>query len=312
MRPVDVVEGSGPGAAGAVSLPRAQSGSAPQHLLTTLIGDYWFGRSEHLPSAALVRLLEEFGITTLAARAALSRLTLRGLLESSKVGRRTYYGLTPRAAAVLADGEKRIMSFGLEEDDWDGQWTIVGFSVPEERRDLRHAVRSHLRWLGFAPLYDGMWVSPRASIEQTNAALADLGVENATAFRGSHVPGACARPPEAAWDVAELDADYRAFIGWCHPLLDRVNGGRIGPAEALIARTRTMDTWRSFPGKDPRLPPSLLPANWPRTAAREAFVAVYDTLGPLAELRVRQIVAEFAPEAAPLVSHHTSSSRTGS
>ncbi|HEY3240474.1 MAG TPA: hypothetical protein VGL92_12965, partial [Acidimicrobiia bacterium] len=55
---------------------------SPRHLLLTLLGDYWFGRTEHLPSAALVRLLEEFGVSATAARTALSRLARRGLLES--------------------------------------------------------------------------------------------------------------------------------------------------------------------------------------------------------------------------------------
>lgn len=56
-----------------VGLPRPQSGAKPRHLLVTLLGDYWSGRPEHLPSAALVALLGEFGISPAAARAALHR-----------------------------------------------------------------------------------------------------------------------------------------------------------------------------------------------------------------------------------------------
>ena len=59
-------------------LPRSQVGSQPQHLLITLLGDYWFLRSEHIPSAALVELLGEFGISAVGSRAALSRLARRG------------------------------------------------------------------------------------------------------------------------------------------------------------------------------------------------------------------------------------------
>ena len=71
-------------------LPRSQVGTNPQHLLITLLGDYWYGRTEHLPSAALVELLAEFDISEPSARAALNRLTKRGLLLSSKRGRNTY------------------------------------------------------------------------------------------------------------------------------------------------------------------------------------------------------------------------------
>src|SRR5215472_7508770 len=44
----------------------------PPRLLLTLLGDYWWRRTEPLPSAALVALLAEFGVSDSAARAALS------------------------------------------------------------------------------------------------------------------------------------------------------------------------------------------------------------------------------------------------
>ncbi|GFJ95065.1 hypothetical protein [Phytohabitans rumicis] len=40
-----------------VDLPRMQAGGSPQHLLLTLLGDYWYGQRAPLPSAALVALL---------------------------------------------------------------------------------------------------------------------------------------------------------------------------------------------------------------------------------------------------------------
>jgi len=38
-----------------VGLPRPRRGAKPRHLLVTLLGDYWSGRPEHLPSAAPAR-----------------------------------------------------------------------------------------------------------------------------------------------------------------------------------------------------------------------------------------------------------------
>ena len=43
----------------------------PPRLLLTLLGDYWWQRTEPLPSAAIVALLGEFGVSDSAARAAL-------------------------------------------------------------------------------------------------------------------------------------------------------------------------------------------------------------------------------------------------
>src|SRR5580765_4009400 len=108
-----------------LELPRIQTGANPQHLIITLLGDYWFGRKEHLPSAGLVALANEFDITSTSARAALSRLARRGLLDSTKDGRRTFYGLTPHAERVFTEGLGRIMRFGLNNAPWDGLWSVV-------------------------------------------------------------------------------------------------------------------------------------------------------------------------------------------
>nr|WP_205831234.1 PaaX family transcriptional regulator C-terminal domain-containing protein [Microbispora sp. CL1-1] len=277
-------------------------------MITTLLGDYWISRPEQLPSAALVRLAEEFGVSAVAARAALSRLTKRELLESSRIGRRTYYRLTDRAAAVLLEGRQRIMSFGLAQGAWDGTWAMAAFSISEDQRDLRHALRARLRWLGFAPLYDGLWVSPTASADSAAAVLAELGIPMSTVFRAEALRVAGMRAPQEAWDFDQLRRTYEGFVAGYSPLLERVRRGVVGASEALVARTGIMDTWRTFPNHDPDLPAELLPADWPRAAARDLFVEVYDTLGPLAEFRVKQIVAEFEPGLAELVAHHRTSS----
>ena len=279
-----------------VELPRMQTGANPQHLLVTLLGDYWFGRKEHLPSAGLVALANEFDITSTSARAALSRLARRGLLDSSKSGRRTFYGLTPRAERVLGQGRHRIMSFGVGDRPWDGSWVVVIFSVPEDQRDLRHVLRTRLRWLGFGPLYDGVWVSPRATSAEAARLLGDLGVAAATVLASRVVRAGDEGDPLRAWDLDALQSGYHAFIAEFAPLLDRVQRGDVGGAEALVARTRVMDVWRQFPDLDPELPEGALPGGWPRRDAREVFARVHDALGPIAEVRFHQILADHAPD----------------
>jgi phenylacetic acid degradation operon negative regulatory protein len=291
-----------------VNLPRTQTGATPQHLIVTLLGDYWSGRSEHLPSAGLVALTSEFGITATSARAALSRLARRGLLESSRAGRRTFYGLTPRAEQVLDEGLGRIMSFGVEDRPWDGSWVVVIFSVPEDQRDLRHVLRTRLRWRGFGPLYDGVWVSPRADSDETAGLLADLGVVTATVLVSRVVEAREGGDPLRAWDLDALRGTYDDFVAEFGPLLERVRRGEVGGAEALVARTRVMDVWRRFPNLDPELPEDALPGGWPRREAHRIFAAVYDALGPLAEVRFRQILSEHAPELAARARHLTTTS----
>jgi len=289
-----------------VDLPRQQRGSTPQHLLTTVLGDYWWGRREGLPSAALVQLAGEFGVTELAARAALSRLSRRGLLAPERQGRRTSYALTEEADRVLTEGIGRIIAFGTGASGWDGKWVVAAFSLPEQQRDLRHAVRTRLRWLGFAPLYDGMWISARPVAAEARRVLTDLGVRQSTVLLADAVGPLDTDTLVAAWDLDEVRRVYAHFTKRFTRLHQRISRGLIGTTEALVVRTEVMDTWRTLPGLDPELPPELLSEDWPSAAAHRLFVDIYDALGPLAEIRVRKIVAEHDPRLANLVRYHSS------
>jgi phenylacetic acid degradation operon negative regulatory protein len=295
-------------------LPRLQEGARPQHLIATLFGDYWWGRPEHLPSAGLVALVGEFDISATSARAALSRLGRRGLLTSSKIGRRTFYGPTPQAEEAMREGANRIFSFGVGDAcPWDGTWLVVAFSVPEDQRDIRHALRMRLRWLGFAALFDGVWVSPRADARTTEEAIRGCGVRQVSIFRATSLYSAAesgpGRHPLSAWKLDELRRSYDDFIMRFEPVYERVVSGEIRAWEALVERTAIMDTWRVFPALDPDLPAEILPAGWPRQRAHEIFALVYDSLGPLAEARFRQVISTYSPELAGLADHHTTRAR---
>lgn len=241
----------------------------------------------------------------MGARAALSRLARRGVVEHSKSGRRTFYRLARDTAAVLVRGSRRIAGFAEEAERWDGEWTVAAFSVPEDRREARHLLRSRLRWQGFAPLYDGLWVSPHATAQDATATMAELEVGNATVFRAHHIPGDPDRAPLQAWDLDGIRDLYQSFLQRWQPLVEALRSGDIHASAALVARTEIMDTYRRFPALDPQLPLALMPPDWPRAQSRDLFAEAYDWLGPLAVVRVRQLVSETAPELARLVEHHT-------
>jgi phenylacetic acid degradation operon negative regulatory protein len=265
----------------------------PQRLLVTLLGDFWRGKREHIPSTALLRLLAEFGISAQGARSALSRLVRRGLLLRSRRGRRTFYDLTARGLELLDDGAKRIFSFGLEQPRWDGNWSIVAFSVAEADRDRRHLLRTRLRWLTFAPLYPGLWISPHPHLERAAKELAELGIGNVTLFQGT-VPswGSQSADLLAAWNLDALRDSYVRFLRRFRPVRSRLRAGRLSESQALVMRTRLVDEWRRFPREDPDLPQEFLPASWPRREARRLFDELFRRLGPSAERRVAQIVKQ--------------------
>ena len=95
------------GAAG--TAPRRQSGSAPQGMAVTLLADYTLRTRACLPSAAIVALLADTGVTPAGARTAISRLARRGVLEASRQGRHSSYRLTAPAATTCPSADSWIV-----------------------------------------------------------------------------------------------------------------------------------------------------------------------------------------------------------
>ncbi|WP_030437640.1 PaaX family transcriptional regulator [Actinoplanes subtropicus] len=311
--PYDIDEIFPEDAAGAVRLPRRQAGNSPQGLAVTLLADYTLRTRAWLPSAAIVALLAEAGVSEAGARTAISRLARRRVLESRREGRHSSYRLTRAAAAFLVVGGSAIVS-PAGTRPWDGQWTLIAFSLPQEESTLRRGLRGRLRWMGYAPLYDGLWISPHDLTEKTKARLAELTLGTLTVFRARHVEldAAIRRNPLDAWDTAEIARQYEAFIRRWSTTPPRAAGGRITGAEAVRARTEVMDTYRRLPILDPQLPARLLPPGWLREPARELFVAVYDGLAEAAEQHVRAVASRHDGGRIPDVRAHTVAALTTS
>lgn len=286
---------------GELDMPRFQVGFPPQHLLLALIGDYWSGRCEALPSAALVDLLAEFDVNPSGARAALSRLSIRGLLVGTKEGRNTSYRVAEGFRSLLPYGPIHTRAFAKPAPMWDGVWTMVAFTVPEDQRRLRPMLRARLQSLGFAPLYDGLWVSPHAPGHELDIALQIAPPKSCTVIRAAELPARARLAVASAWNLDDLGASYAEFVRTFRPVLRRLQSGRTGSTEALVSRTRANYRWFVFAVTDPDLPEALLPRRWPRAAAHDLFVDLVDGLASLAVDRVREIVSKYDPALGKLV-----------
>jgi phenylacetic acid degradation operon negative regulatory protein len=286
---------------GELDIPRFQVGFPPQHLLLALLADYWPGRCEPLPSAALVDLLAEFDVNPSGARAALSRLSIRGLLVGTKDGRNTFYRVADSFRHLLPYGPIHTRAFGKPIPDWDGTWTMVAFTVPEDQRRLRPMLRGRLQSLGFAPLYDGLWVSPHSPGKELEVALEIAPPQSCTVIRATELPSHTRLQVASAWDLAELGDSYAEFVRTFRPVLRRLEAGKVGPTESLVSRTRVNYRWFVFAVTDPDLPNALLPDRWPRAAAHDLFVALADGLASLAVDRVREIVSKYDSDLGKLV-----------
>ncbi len=276
-----------------VTVPSQLLVRAPsQRLLITLLGDYWDPERGPLPSSGLVRILEEFGIPSTNSRAALRRLTERGVLERTKEGRRTRYAPTERTVRLLQRGRARIFSRD-EGLHWDGTWTLIAFSLPLGDEDLRRLLRARLRWLTFWPIYDATWVSPHDRLDAAKEQLADLEITDALVLKTTDVellPGGLARLEEA-WGLEEVAEAYLAYDERFSPLWERSRRGDVDPAEALVERGQLVDSWRLLVRDDPDLPLEFLPDDFPRRQARRLFRETYEALAEPAKTRFEELIA---------------------
>lgn len=255
---------------------------APQDLVLTILGAHVGPREgTSVWSGGLVALLGEFGFTEGAARVALTRLVRRDLLERAKDGRMVFYTVTPRAAAVLAEGDRRI--FGLGRETPPGPWTILWHTIPESQRVSRARLVARLRFLGFGSVQDGTWLAPHDRTAEVAALLDQLGVSaHAGVMVGepAQVPDFAAFVPRV-WDLDALAARYESFVADFSDATAAVQAD--DPRSAFQLRVRLMHTYRQFALLDPELPADLVAPPPCRAAAVTLFHHAYPALAPQAQ-----------------------------
>lgn len=276
--------------------PSEDGAVRPQTLMLTLLGRYLLGREVAVSAASVIEVFARVGVGEHAARSTLTRMVNRGLLSRQRHGRAMYFGLTARSERILRDGEARLWKLGAVNRDWDGVWTLLGFSLPESWQKQRHELRSQLAWAGFGPLFNGLWVAPgRAAVDEI---VGSLGLEShVKAFHASTIPGTDVdQMIRETWDLDAIAAPYHAFVERWKNVETELDQG----ADPLAATLLMNSDWLRVIRDDPRLPIEHLPANWPAADAEALFVRVdrraQDEAARIAELLldVRPLIAASA------------------
>lgn len=286
-----------------VILPRAGRDAEPQHLLLAMLGDYWFQREHPLPSAAMVDLLAKFDVKESTSRQAMRRLAIKGHLQHYRDGRKTGYGFPPRSQHVIETRPRHVVGFGRDGAPWNGKFTVVVFTIPEELRELRRELRTQLLAIGFGNLHDAVWISPRDRQDAANELVDELGITAASVFYGPATgPRDAGTLVAEAFDTVRLREVYDEFIADFEPLLHELRG----VTNPLVTRTRIVNRWLTLRTMDPNLPAEVLAADWPRGRAHQIFIALYDRLGQGAAAEFREVVSRHDAELADLTAYFTS------
>jgi phenylacetic acid degradation operon negative regulatory protein len=269
-------------------------------LLRTVVGLYLRDLGGAVAVADLVELLGALGVAPAGARSAISRVKAKGLLVPETAAGRAAYRLAPDAGPMLDRGDRRIFAYRQQGDD--DPWCLVSYSLPEERRDVRHQLRRHLAWIGAGSVADALWITPGHLVDEVEEILAALDVRDAaTVFVAGRprVAGAFADVAARWWDLDRVAALHRAFLA-------RHGGSPAGrgpvpdgappaaedgsPRDAFARWVRAVDDWRPIPYADPGLPTSALPADWPGVASLALFDRLRTSLAAVASEHVRVVV----------------------
>ncbi|HVB39216.1 MAG TPA: PaaX family transcriptional regulator C-terminal domain-containing protein [Vicinamibacterales bacterium] len=292
------------------------TGSRSQDLVFTLYGDYLLGRDGPVWVGSLITLLGSLGVSPVATRTVLSRMTHKGWLTAERRGSRGYYGLTKRGRRLLETGRERIYHPPRHES-WDGRWYLVAYSIPESGRHRRDALRVKLQWLGCGLLANGLWITPHDVRPELEDIAASLKVsKHLEIFHAEHLGYASTGQLVAeCWDLAAINRRYAAFLDRWAPTLTHcaacrragagATAGRPGepclpPQDCFVRRFELVHQYRAFPQEDPFLPAPLLPADWKGDEAARVFETCHAVLAEPAERYVTQICeAGDAADAAP-------------
>ncbi|GEA84878.1 MAG: PadR family transcriptional regulator [Cellulomonas sp.] len=268
----------------------------PEQLLLAFMGELMVaGGAGPLPASVLIAVLGELGVGEAATRAALTRMATRRLLASERVGRTVTYRLTPESERVLGEARDRVFDADPFAPRGTG-WTLVTFSVPESRRDVRHRVRAQLAWAGFGLLRDGLWIAPgevdvalalggvhddgrhdeqRHDEERHDSGAGDRGDDDELellAFRAHEVPGfSAARSVRTAWRLDAMRARHEEFQ-------HRWAGAAPDADRALCDLTALVADWLDLLRAVPRLPPEHLADDWPAARSVAAFGRLHTAL----------------------------------
>jgi phenylacetic acid degradation operon negative regulatory protein len=268
----------------------------PQDLVFTLYGEFLLRHARPVWVGSLIALLEPFGLTPGGTRTVLSRMTAKGWLAPVRDRRRSYYGLTARGRRLLEEGEARIYR-PRQIAAWDGEWTVLAYSIPEGVRQLRDRLRTRLSWLGFGSLGNGLWLSPHDVVARVRGVADELDIAaHLEVFRARHVGFSDHRQLVAqCWDLPALNVRYGSFIQRhlsAFRGLSASGGASLSPADAYVRLFELVHEYREFPLLDPFLPRPLHPEDWAGECSQALFQAYHDLLSPHA---ARHLAAQVEP-----------------
>ena len=224
---------------------------------------------------SLIKVMAHFGASERLVRTSVFRLAKDGWLQSTQLGRRSYYSLTEQGRERFEHATNRI--YGTPTSSWDGEWCLLLLSSLQT--ESKEAVRKECGWLGFGLMSANVMAHPSPNLAELDVTIKRLRVDDRlVVLRGSTVKGEAAMRglTRDCWSLDNIDARYREFAERFRPVMKALSKAeQLSDKSAFIVRTLLIQEYRKVLLRDPKLPIELLPANWHGSAAYQLCRNLY-------------------------------------
>jgi len=163
---------------------------------------------------------------------------------------------------ITSRGQKRLESIlpkYEKKQKWNGNWYIVAYDIPENKRWLRDILRDNLVELGFGQLHKSLFICPYNFLGDVEKIVNEYHLSSYVLLAISNKLG---REPsrdlaERVWKLNKINEDYEKY-------LQELKSRKLSPKEAIFRYLIILK-------RDPQLPKELLPDNWKGDEAHKIY-----------------------------------------
>jgi phenylacetic acid degradation operon negative regulatory protein len=254
-------------------------------MVITIFGDVIAPHGGEIWLGSLIEVLNILGLNDRLVRTTVSRLAKKNWIESTQIGRKSFYHLTDYGIRSFASATPRIYSGPLK--GWDNKWRMVILPTYLKDKALKakkDQLRKELKWLSFGALTNNLFIHSNPDLDMVGHIISKLDlteeviiVNDASLKRTSNNAGE--NLLEKCWPLEKLAALYQVFIENYQPVLAMLErGDALTPEEALAIRILMINKYRKISLQDPLLPASLLPEEWEGMIAHNLCRKIYRLL----------------------------------
>ena len=239
-------------------------------IVITVFGDAIVPRGGSVWLGTLLAFFETLDVDASVVRTAMSRLTADGWFERERVGRNSFYRLVKKGRLTFDIATKHI--YDPPASDWTGRFELLLIGNGGDRDAARDALKN----AGFGSPLPGAWVAPSGvpvPEEASGAIRLEVSAEDDSGRRLL----------SESWPLERTADAYLKFMKTFEPLRASLARDMLSDADAFTARILLIHHYRRVVLRDPLLPITLLPKDWPGRAARTLCGEIYRALLPVSE-----------------------------